>query len=196
MEIKSVFCVLLLLVSMTLNSQNIVNKSLKIGGGFGLSESDNCTGMGTLYSLGYQQDIWKDRLRFNPNFSLGFYSPVFITDLPDQYFNSINLNANLNFDIIKIGWFSLIVYAGAETGIVQGYVETGGGVPSLSNTNSYYSIGSHYVHDYHIGGDFGGGFRINSKKQKIAVNILPLNLRVGYPNFIETYWKLELDVKI
>ena len=82
MKIKSVFFVLLLLVSMTMYSQNIVNKSLKIGAGLGLSQSDNCTGMGTLYSFGYQRDIWKDRLRFNPNLSLGFYSPVFITDWP------------------------------------------------------------------------------------------------------------------
>ena len=195
MKIKSVFFVLLLLVSMTMYSQNIVNKSLKIGAGLGLSQSDNCTGMGTLYSFGYQRDIWKDRLRFNPNLSLGFYSPVFITDLPEQYFNSINLNVNLNFDIIKIGWFSLLVYAGAEAGIVQGYVGTGG-MPEFDENGSYYSRGSYYVNDFHIGGDFGGGFRINSKSQKIAINVLPFNFRVGYPNYMEAYWKLEVDVKI
>jgi hypothetical protein len=52
------------------------------------------------------------------------------------------------------------------------------------------------VNDFHIGGDFGGGFRINSKSQKIAINVLPFNFRVGYPNYMEAYWKLEVDVKI
>lgn len=176
---KSTLCALLLFVTLTMNSQNTENKSLKFGAGLGYSQSDNTNGTGSLYSVGYQQDIWKDKLRFNPNLSLGFYRPKFIIGLPDQYFNSINLNANLNFDLIRLGRLSLLVYAGGEAGITQGYVST---------------IGS--VNDFHLGVDFGGGIRIDSKSRKTALNILPFNFRVGYPNFIESYLKLEFDVKL
>lgn len=186
---------LLLFFSLAIYSQKTPNKSLKIGAGLGLSQSDNCTGLGTSYSIGIQRDIWKDRLRFNPNLSFGFYSPVFITDLPDQYFNSINLNANLNYDLIKIGRLSLLVYTGAEAGIVQGYIGSGG-MPELDENGSNNSRSSYYVHDYHVGVDFGCGLRINSKSKKIAINILPFNFRVGYPDFLEAYYKMEIDIKL
>jgi hypothetical protein len=188
MKIKYLSCALLLLVSISINSQN-VNRSLKIGAGLGISENDNCKGIGTLYSLGYQRDIWKDRLRFNPNLSLGFYSPAFIINIPEQYFNSINLNANLNFDVFRVGRFSFLVYAGTEVGIIQGYV----GVGRMSESEEN---GSYYLRDFHIGGNYGGGFRINSKSKRTAINVLPLNFRIGYLNFMEAYLKLELDVKI
>ena len=179
MKKKSFLFALLLFVTLTMNSQNTENKSLKIGAGLGFSHSDNCTGSGTLYSIGYQQNIWKDRLRFNPNLSLGFYKPNFLIGALDQYFNSINLNANLNFDLIRFRRLSLLVYAGGEAGISQGYVST---------------IGS--VNDFHLGVDFGGGIRIDSKSRKTALNVLPFNFRFGYPNFIESYLKLEFDVKL
>ncbi|MFT3751874.1 MAG: hypothetical protein QM800_03010 [Paludibacter sp.] len=179
MQKKSFLCTLFLFIAFTMSSQSTENKSLKIGGGLGYSQSDNCFGTGTLYSIGYQQNIWKDRLRFNPNLSLGFYRPLFITDIPDQYFNSINLNANLNLDLIRLSRLSLLIYAGGEAGMTQGYVST---------------IGS--VNDFHLGVDFGGGIRINSKSKKTALNILPFNFRFGYPNFMESYLKLEFDVKL
>lgn len=179
MNNKTSLCIFLLFITISLNSQNTKNESVKLGAGLGYSQSDNFTGIGSLYSIGYQQDIWKDRLRFNPNLSLGFYSPIFIIGLPDQYFNSINLNANLNYDLVKLGRFSLLVYAGGEAGISQG---------NISSNGSFY--------DFHLGADFGGGLRINSKSKKTAFNILPFNFRFGYPNFIESYLKLELDIKL
>lgn len=176
---KSLICALLLFVTLTMYSQKAENKSIKIGAGLGYSQSFNFTGIGTQYSFGYQRDIWKDRLRFNPNLSLGFYQPLFITDIPEQYFNAINLNANLNLDIIRLGRLSLLVYAGGEAGITQGYVETEGS-----------------MNDFHLGFDFGAGFRIDNKNKKTVLNILPFNFRVGYPNIIESYLKLELDIKL
>lgn len=202
MQNKLFFLIISLIVSISAQSQGTKNQSLKIGIGAGFSESENCTGMGTMYSVGLQRNIWKDRLRFNPNLSLGFYSPIMITDLPDQYFNSININANLNYDLIRIQRFSVVIYAGIEAGKTQGYVGSGGyydyGGYSpygngyvISNTQN-----SHYVHDYHLGGNFGGGLRFVSRSKKTAFNILPFNFRVGYPEFFEAHLKLEVDINI
>jgi len=202
MKYKPVIFIILLLATISIQSQELKTNSIKIGIGAGISESSNCTGMGTMYSVGLQRNIWKDRLRFNPNLSLGFYSPIMITDLPDQYFNSINLNANLNYDLIRIKRFSVVIYAGIEAGKTQGYVGSGGyydyGGYSpygngyvISNTQN-----SHYVHDYHIGGNVGAGLRLISRSGKTAFNILPFNIRVGYPDFMEAHLKLEVDINI
>lgn len=197
MQNKLFFFIILLLASISAQSQESKNQSLKFGMGVGMSQSETCTGMGTMYSVGYQCNIWKDRLRFNPNLSLGFYSPVFITDLPDEYFNSINLNANLNYDLIRIKRFSLVVYAGIEAGVTQGLVGSGGYFDyGYSGYGSSYSQNSYYVHDYHIGGNFGGGIRFVSRSKKTAFNLLPFNFRVGYPEFVEAHLKLEVDINI
>jgi len=202
MDFKTILISLFLFVTLTTNSQNPKTQSLKIGIGAGFSESENSMGMGTMYSIGYQRNIWKDRLRFNPNLSLGFYESILLIDSHNQYFNSINLNANLNYDLIRIKRFSVVIYTGIEAGKTQGYVGSGGyydyGGYSpygngyvISNTQN-----SHYVHDYHLGGNFGGGFRFITKNKKTAFNILPLNFRVGYAEFFEAHLKLEVDIKI
>jgi hypothetical protein len=202
MNFKTILISIFLFATLNVNSQESKNQSIKIGIGAGFSQSENCIGTGTMYSVGYQRDIWKDRLRFNPNLSLGFYSPMFITDQADQYFNSINLNANLNYDLIRIKRFSVVIYAGIEAGKTQGYVGSGGyydygGYSGYGNGyGSSNTQNSHYVHDYHLGGNFGGGFRFITKNQKTAVNILPFNFRVGYPEFFEAHLKLEVDIKI
>lgn len=192
--------ILLLLASAIVQPQEYKSLALKLGVGAGMSQSSNCTGMGTMYSVGYQRDIWKDRLRFNPNLSVGFYSPVFITDLPNQYFNSIIINANLNYDLIRINRFSVVVYAGLDVGITQGLIENGSYYGNYSGYGSGYgnpySQNSYYIQNYHVGGNLGGGFRILSKSKKTALNILPFNFRVGYLNFLESNLKLEIDINI
>jgi hypothetical protein len=192
---KQLLFFLILFFTIPSYAQNTSTKSLKFGAGIGFAESENCTGIGTHYSIGYQKNIYKDRLRFNPNISVGFYSPIFITDLPDQYFNSININANLNYDIIKIRRFSVLIYGGIETGIVQGYVGSGGMPFEDENGNLSSGMNDYYIHDFHIGGNLGAGFRILSKSQNTAFNFLPFNFRIGYPRFIEAFYKLEVDIK-
>ena len=204
---KSVFFIILLLATISIQSQELKTNSIKIGIGVDMSQSLNSIGTGTMYSIGYQRNIWKDRLRFNPNLSLGFYSPMYITDQLNQYFNSININANLNFDLIRIKRFSVVVYAGVEAGKTQGLIGSGGYYDYYNNYSGYgsgydslygssYIQNSYYVHDYHIGGNVGAGLRLISRRGKTAFNILPFNYKVGYPDFMEAHLKLEVDVNI
>ena len=76
--------------------------SIKLGLGIGASMGKSTDGGGFVYTSGYQREIWKDKLRLNPNFSIGHYSSKFILDARDQYFNSINIETNLYYDLIKI----------------------------------------------------------------------------------------------
>ena len=113
------FKTIFILLSIIINSnfvfgqdQSFSKNSIKTGIGFGASMSKRIDGFGFVYSIGYQRDIWKDRLRFNPNYSIGHYSSRFTLDARDQYFNSINIEAKFYYDIIKIKSFSLVLGAG------------------------------------------------------------------------------------
>jgi hypothetical protein len=74
--------------------QEFSESSIKIGLGAGVSSGYYMDGLGLVYTIGYQKEIWKYRFRFNPNFSVGNYSSKRFSDGRDQYFNSINLEAN------------------------------------------------------------------------------------------------------
>ena len=184
------------LVSMTffhnVQCQNFTNNSIKLGFGIGASMGNNTDGLGFIYSVGYQREIWRDRLRFNPNFSIGHYSSKFINDARDQYFNSINLETNLFFDLIKIKSFSLVVGTGALINNSRGIIGTGGR-PDYGSTGQIYS---EYFSDFHFGGYIGGGFRINSPKKRTAINIMPLNIHFGTKYFMEQHVKIEFDIKL
>lgn len=161
--------------------------SIKLGAGIGASMGQNTEGGGIVYAVGYQRELWKDRLRINPNLSIGHYSTKFILDTPDQYFNSMNLEVNLFYDLIKVKAFSLLIGTGALVNNSRGLTGTGGD-PGRSS--------SIYVNDFHFGGYAGGGIRINPSHNRMAFNILPFNLHFGPNYFMEFHAKMELDVKL
>ena len=172
------------------NNQDFSKNSLKVGLGLGASMGSNTDGGGFVYTIGYQTEIWKDRLRFNPNFSIGHYSSRFIMDARDQYFNSINIEANIYFDLIKIKSFSLVLGSGGLVNNSRGLKGTGGDPDGNTEPQT-----SEYISDFHFGGYVGGGFRINSSSKRTAINILPINLHFGNNYFAEFHAKVELDFK-
>jgi len=106
--------------------QEFSKSSIKIGLGAGVSSGYYMDGLGLVYSIGYQKEIWKDHFRFNPNFSIGNYSSKRFGDGRDQYYNSINLEANLYYDIVKVNSFSLVVGCGTMINKSKGLIGTGG----------------------------------------------------------------------
>jgi hypothetical protein len=171
-------------------NQELSKNSFKVGFGLGASMGNNTDGGGFVYTLGYQREIWKDRLRFNPNFSIGHYSSKFILDARDQYFNSINIETNLYYDLIKIKSFSLVLGCGGLINNSRGLKGTGGDLGGYTERQT-----SEYVSDFHFGGYFGGGFRINAIDKRTAINIMPINLHFGNNYFAEFHAKIELDFK-
>ncbi len=161
---------------------------LKYGIGIGVSDGHRTTGGGGLLSVGYQLDLWKDRLRFNPNLTFGYFNAKHVQDVRDQWFNSINLETILYFDVIRLKAFSLTIGAGGLINNTKGLLGTGGYPPS--------EINSDYISDWHYGGFLGGGFRINPKNSRIAIEIMPLNFHVGPDYYMEGFAKIGLEVKL
>ncbi len=169
--------------------QEFSKSSIKIGLGAGVSSGYYMDGLGLVYTIGYQKEIWKDRFRFNPNFNIGNYSSKRFGDGRDQYFSSINLEANLYWDIVKVNSFSLVVGCGTMINRSKGLLGTGG-KDAPSNTQS-----SEYFSKYHLGGNLAGGFRINSPNKRTAITILPINIHFG-KLLTELNAKIEIDIKL
>lgn len=194
MKLRIIKCLLpvLFLIAQNVNgqTQEFSKSSVKLGFGLGASMGFNTDGVGFVYSMGYQREIWKDRLRINPNFSIGHYSSRFIMDARDQYFNSINLETNLYYDLIKIQSFSLVLGCGGLANNSRGLKGTGGDYDGSTAPQA-----SAYISNFHFGGYLGGGLRLNSLSKRTAINIMPINLHFGNNYFAEFHFKLELDFK-
>jgi len=191
-KLKTSLILSLIIISYSASGQihEFSKNSVKVGFGLGASMGYNTDGIGFVYSFGYQSEIWKDRLRLNPNFSIGHYSSKFIMDARDQYFNSINIATNLYYDLIKIKSFSLVLGCGGLVNNSRGLKGTGGDPDGYTNPPS-----SEYISDFHFGGYLGGGFRINSPGKRTAINIMPINLHFGNNYFMEFHPMIELDFK-
>lgn len=162
--------------------------SLKYGIGIGVSDGHRATGGGVILLVGYQHNIWKDKLRLNPNLTFGSYHAKYVQDVRDQWFNSTNLEAILYYDLVRVKAFAFTIGTGVVVNNMKGLLGTGG-YPPAENRSEYFS-------DWHYGGYLGGGFRIAPQNGRLAFEIMPLNFHVGPDYFMEGYAKIGLDVKL
>ena len=169
--------------------QEFSKNSVKIGLGAGVSSGYYMDGLGLVQTIGYQREIWKDRFRLNPNFSVGNYSSKRFSDGRDQYFSSRSLEVNLYYDIGKANSLSLVIGCGAMINNSKGLLGTGGMDASTSSQNS------EYFSKYNFGGNLSGGFRVDSPNKRVAINILPINIRFA-SQLTELYAKIEIDIKL
>ncbi len=168
--------------------QKFSKNSLKYGVGIGASDNDRTTGLGSLLSVGYQHDLWKDRLRLNPNLTVGYFNAKSVMDVRDQWFNSINLETVIYFDLVRLKAFSLTIGGGGVINNTKGLLGSGGFPPS-DNKSEYFS-------DWHYGGFLGGGLRINPENSRIAIEMMPLNFHVGSDYFAEAFARIGIEVKL
>lgn len=185
-------CFLLCIFS-NLNSQELSKHKLKYGVGYGFSNSENSTGAGSLLLIGYEYDFANDRLHLNPNFTTGKFSTKYILDAGDQWFNSMNFNTALYFDLIKFKTFSCVIGAGAFINNTQGYLAASG----------WNSTSAEFINLWHVGVYAGAGFRFNPQKGRIAFELMPVNIHYmpsnGEPQgkrLIEIYPTLGLSVRL
>ena len=172
----------------TSQGQDFSKSTLKYGGGYSKYSNLNLSGEGWMLILGYQRDLWKDRLRLNPAFTVGFYSSKNTTDLPDQWFNALNLETILFFDIIKIKAFSFTIGAGGVVNNTKGLIGTGGYPPGETN--------SEYFSNWNYAGLFCSGFRINPKKSRFAFDIIPLTYQIGGKYYDEVFASVGFELKL
>ena len=145
------------------------------------------SGAGTTYSVGYQRNIWKERLRYSPQISFGIYTSKGTNDVPEEYFNSINLHNNLYFDLLKYKAFSIVIAGGFFLNTNRGLKGTGG------DPGRRYS---EYFIEYNFGGFGGTGFRINPKIKRLAFDFMLLNINIASSGFTESGIKISLDYKL
>lgn len=189
-KIAGVMLLLLFIVAQqTCFAQDKSKNSIKVGLGAGMSEGNTTEGLGTIITLGYQRDLLNDRLRLNPNLSFGYYNSKRIDDSNDQYFNSINLSTNIYYDLIRYKSISLVVGTGVFVNNTQGLNGTGG---DTNNVNQH----SAYISEWHFGGFAGAGVRLVFPGDRIALNLLPVNIHIGSDDFIEFHAKAEIDIRL
>ncbi len=158
------------------------------GAGIGISDGNDLMGSGPSISTSYLRSFKYDRLSFNPELSVGFYGARFITDVPDMYFNSINIDFNFWFDIIRFKGVSLTIGAGPSINQKKGLLGTGGYPPGREYSD--------YTRSSDIAFKFGGGIKIMPPEQKIIVEFMPLNFRVGQDYFMEGFAIMYLGYRL
>ena len=93
--------IILSLASKSIWSQIQTKNALTFNSGVGFTTNYTSLGGGITYGLGYQINLYKNRLRLCPNLSTGTFTTKGIFDISDDFFNSTNLKLNHNFDLVK-----------------------------------------------------------------------------------------------
>jgi hypothetical protein len=166
------------------------NSSISTGLGIGLNDGLRETGLGIVYSVGWQKSLGeKNKLRINPNMMFGGFLPIGVTDTRDQFYRMTSLGLNFHYDIITYRSLSIVTTGGGFFNYSRGLLGTGGW-PEANNTSS----------DYFFTGYFGGnaslGLRIDPKRSKIAYKITPINIHLGNKYFILAYLMVGIDFKL
>jgi len=162
--------------------------TVKFGFGPGISDGNTTTGGGSVFFAGFQKALWNGRFRLNPNFALGMYSSKLVMDVRDQWFNSLNLEVLLYYDLIRFRGVSLTIGTGGVLNNTRGLLGTGGYPPGDSR--------SEYTSEYMLGACLGAGIRILPSAGNYAVELLPLNFHIGPDYFMEAYMKISFELPL
>ena len=188
---KILFTAILILTIFTAKAQEneFTRSSIKTGIGIGFNDSEEESGFGLVYSIGYQKSFGeKERLRINPNLLIGGFSSYTITDTRDQFYRITSLGMNINYDLLRYKSVSLLITTGGFLNYSRGLFGNGGEI----NTNE----SSRYFNKIYFGGNAGIGLRINPSKSRFAYEIKPLNIEVGNKGFVLGYMMFGLDIKL
>lgn len=162
--------------------------SLRAGFGLGINDALRETGIGTLYSFGYQRSLWKNRIRVSPYLMTGGFTSIGFTDTRDQFYRVTSLGINGYLDIVKYRSVSLFIGTGVFTNYSRGLLGTGGELHQDSD--------SEYFCKMYYGVNIGTGFRIAPKRSRMAVELNPINVYFGNDYFTLGFMQVSLDIKL
>ena len=176
----------------SLSAQENSKNSIKVGLGLGFSNNDFNHGIGYIYSFGYQREIWKDRLRINPNLSVGHYNMKFLTAESGDQFRSISYALNFNVDVLKYKSTSLLFACGGLVNNSRGNSD----YHYYDDHGTYIPLNEPiYFNDYYYGVSLAAGFRVNSKDKRTAINFLPIFYEASSVSLFEFHPSIQLDFK-
>ena len=168
--------------------------SIRTGIGIGYNEGKRETGMGLIYSIGWQKSFGKkNKLRLNPNLIIGIFLPNGFTDTRFQFYRITSLCMNLHYDLIKYKSISIVTTGGGFLNYSRGprgLLGTGGWSEANNNSLEYFT-------SLYFGGNFSYGIRINPKNSRLAYEFRPINVQLGNDDyFILFYLMFGIDIKI
>jgi hypothetical protein len=182
--------IIIVLFSLTSLAQEneFTRSSIKTGVGIGLNEGNKESGLGIVYSIGYQKSFGKkEKFRINPNLLYGGFNSFGISDTRDQFFRITSIGMNVNYDLIKYKSVSLLITSGGFLNYSRGLFGTGGENDIRDSS---------YFNQLYFGGTAGIGIRISSAKSRFAYELKPFNIQFGNKDFILGYLLFGLDIKI
>lgn len=168
-------------------SQEFSRNSIKAGLGIGFNDGERETGLGTLFFLGYQRSYWNDRIRVNPNVTLGGFTSIGITDTRRQFYRITSLGVNGYIDAIKYRSISLFVGTGIFANYSRGLLGTGGEIGFAE---------SEYFYKLYYGGVGTAGIRVSPKNHRLAYEFCPVSVQFGTDGFLLGYMKFGVDFKL
>lgn len=130
---------------------------------------------GIAINTGIEINIGKsDRFRFNPNITIGFHNDVSKRIYFHSFVYPLILEANFFMDIAQSydKTFAWTLGIGAY-----------GNVTTIMRSNTYW---------LHYGGNISTGFNLSPKNSRFTIEVLPLNLRLGFPYSFNFYPRLSL----
>lgn len=160
--------------------------SLKYSVGAGAQLNFICMNFGGYQSLGYVYDLRKNRLRINPNLTIGYLEDENIGTYRDG-FGFLDLETLITCDWLRIKSVSLMVGIGGFVNYTSGMSLNHGDESSRTPFESFKYWGG--------GGVFIGGLRINPHRSRFTLEIVPFNLYVGYYT-LKFLPKVGLEVKL
>ena len=160
---------------------------IKTGFGLAVSEGKQESGVGTVFSIGWQKSLGqKNKLRLNPNMVIGGFIPL-MTDVRDQYYRITSVGLNLHYDLVKYRAVSLVATGGAFINYSRGLLATGGD-PGTDDSDYFYRL--------YYGGLVSAAIRIDPPKSRLAYEIRPITLQQGDRSFLLFYPMINLDFKL
>lgn len=165
--------------------------SIKTGIGVGINDTETESGIGSVFSLGWQKSFLEnERLRINPNILFGSFRTYAIpTDTRDQHYKLSTLGLNIHYDLIKKGKTSLVTTGGVFVNYSRGLLGTGGWQEENNNSSEYF-------HSMYFGGYASIALRIDSKNKKVAYELKPINIHFGNQGFMLGYLMFGVDFKL
>ncbi len=167
---KNLIWILLILPSLVIAQDTQQHsKAINTGIGFAYNEGLQETGMGLVYTIGWQRTIDRQqRLTINPNILYGGFTPLMTTDQRDQYIRLSSLGCNLYYNFISGKHLSAFVLSGVYLNYTRGLLGDG-----------EHSTGSEYYHKLYAGGLASLGFKVNSSARRITYEFRPLTVHYG-----------------
>jgi hypothetical protein len=162
------------------------NKSITTAIGFGFIDARS-PGIGYVYEVGYQQDYWKSKLRFNPYIQNGEYTSFGITDVRSAYFRNTIFGLKIGLDLLKYKAVSIATQLGYGLNYTRGIIGTGGefGIKK-----------SEFFAEIHHTVTLGAGLRVNPKNQRMAYEFHLLNFGFGNDYFSTAQLRFGIDIKL